>query len=418
MQRRLRWARSTATIPAAAALTLFHASMLARAAEQAAPPPPKPQTSMPRMLEITWKRGPNLPQGFQDSDGGIVENWLITACGFCSGKAISAKPEKYPRGFLRTVWGLDLAHRDKGWRRLPDYPGPALQEQFAYVVDDVLYMWGGFSYTEPYCYEVGYALSRHGDAWTWRELPRLPSRRCSSGVCAIGSRIYAVGGADYNREAFFTETDRTGKIKRLGAEMVVIDTRQLAAGWQRLPELPGTPRWIPATAAVGGKLYVIGGATGNLNRGGKRIGYCTVVDNWCYDPAARSWARLRDTPISTGNFPSGAIAYRDRYILLIGGHQYARVANPDGTIRPKYGRAGRFEGKGAYHNDVLVYDTKTGLFGRADSLPLNNNLPMAVVRGDEVFLIGGETGGAVVEGEPYGHHPDLLLVGRIKNARR
>jgi len=244
-------------------------------------------------------------------------------------------------------------------------------------------------------------------------LPTLPWVICSSGICAIGSKIYVCGGADYDRERFYTETDRAGKNTRLGAHLLVIDTENLKAGWKRLTDCPGTPRWVAGTAAVRGKIYVIGGATGNLTRGGKKYGYCTVVDNWVYDPGTDTWARTRDLPISSGNFPSGAIGSKDRYILLIGGHQYGHVANPDGTVRVKYGRAGRFEGKGAYHNDVFVYDTQTDLFGRADSLPINNNLPMAVVRGDEVFLIGGETGGGTVEGEPYGHHPDLLLRGKI-----
>jgi hypothetical protein len=99
---------------------------------------------------------------------------------------------------------------------------------------------------------------------------------------------------------------------------------------------------------------------------------------------------------------------------LVGGFQLEQVANPDGTFRDKYGTASRFQGRGEYFNDVFVYDTQTGLFGTADKLPLNNNLPMTVVHGDEILLIGGETGGSVVEGEAYGHHPDLLLRGRIR----
>ena len=166
-------------------------------------------------------------------------------------------------------------------------------------------------------------------------------------------------------------------------------------------------------AAAAGKVYVIGGATGALTKGGREYGYCTVVDNWVYDPPTGKWSRIRDLPISSGNFPSGAIAFRDRYVLLIGGYQYPHVANPDDSVRPKYGKAGRFRDKGAYYNDVFVYDTRADLFGRADSLPINNNLPMAVVKGDEVFLMGGETGGGMVEGEAYGHHPDLLLIGKI-----
>jgi len=34
-----------------------------------------------------------------------------------------------------------------------------------------------------------------------------------------------------------------------------------------------------------------------------------------------------------------------------------------------------------------------------------------------VYLIGGETGGSVIEGEHFGHHPDLLLVGSIAETK-
>ena len=160
---------------------------------------------------------------------------------------------------------------------------------------------------------------------------------------------------------------------------------------------------------MGGKAYVLGGATGSP--------YATVVDNWVFDPKAETWSRLPDLPIASGNFPCGAIAFKNRYILLIGGYQYNKVANPDGTTREPYGTAGRCNDEGTYYNDVFVYDTLKNTFGRADSLPLNNNLPMAVVHGNQLFLIGGETGTAVVEGEFYGHHPELFLKGAIQETR-
>ena len=37
------------------------------------------------MLRIRWSLGPDLPQGFQDSDGGFIDGQLVTVGGFCSG---------------------------------------------------------------------------------------------------------------------------------------------------------------------------------------------------------------------------------------------------------------------------------------------------------------------------------------------
>jgi N-acetylneuraminic acid mutarotase len=189
----------------------------------------------------------------------------------------------------------------------------------------------------------------------------------------------------------------------------------LASGWKELSPCPGTPRFTPATAAAGGRIYVIGGAVGDDN---PAKCYATVVDNWAFDPASDQWSRLRDLPVSTGNFPTGRIVFRDRYVVLVGGAQYPKVANLDGTVRDPYGTASHFQGKGSYFNDVFVYDTQTAEFGMADKLPLNNNTPLTVVEGDKIHLLGGETGGATIEGEAFGHHPDLYLVGTIREIQQ
>lgn len=369
-------------------------------------------TTPKKLLAITWQKGPNLPQGFQDSDGGIVGDTLITVAGFCSGQAnVPGKETKYPRAFLRQAWGLDLKHPPSGWQTLPPWPGTARQELFGIVVADQLYCWGGFSYTAPFCYADGYRLSRRDGQWTWDTLPPLPWPLSSAGIGAVGSKIYVMGGGDYDETRFYTGGDRKGETKRLGARLLGFDTQAPTAGWQELPACPGTPRFVHALAAVKGRLYVIGGGTGNDNASGHS---CTVVDNWSFDPATAQWQRLADTPVATGNWPAGAIVFQDRYVLLVGGYQYGKVLNPDGSLRPVYGRVTKHDPKNDYNSDVLVYDTETGTFGTADPLPLCNNLPMAVVAGNELHLIGGETGGAEIEGERYGHHPDLYLVGRIR----
>jgi len=376
----------------------------ARAADHA------PQAQLRPMLKITWAPGVDLPQGFQDSDGGFIGDTLITVAGFCSGLEADnqKKPGRYPRGFLTRTWALDVGSDQKQWATLPDWPGAARQGLFSITVDGSLYLWGGFSYSAPFCYADGWRLSRRDEQWRWEQLQNLPWKLCSAGACVIGSKIYVFGGADYDGEkGFYTQTDRSGGMARLGARLVVYDLQSPAAGWTELPQCPGTPRFVHAVQAVDGKLYVIGGATGEVTR--------TVVDNWTYDPPAQKWTRLRDLPVSSGNFPkSSNLVYAGRYIVLPGGHQYDEVANPDGTVRPKYGIASRRNSYSGLHNDCFVYDVKTDTFGTADPLPIDNNLPMSVVRGDEIFLIGGETGGGGVAGTYYGHHPELLLRGKIQ----
>lgn len=176
--------------------------------------PPAPKAGgdvVPLMLRIEWSRGTNLPQGFQDSDGGILGDQLITVGGFCSGglkEDNRRKPGRYPRGFLNKAWRLRLNSSRQGWERLPDLPGAPRQALSAARVDEALYFWGGFSYTKPFCYSDGWKLERINGTWRWQRLPDFPHSINSIALSVVGKRVFAFGGSDYDGKAFFTETDR------------------------------------------------------------------------------------------------------------------------------------------------------------------------------------------------------------------
>jgi N-acetylneuraminic acid mutarotase len=378
-----------------------------RGANETAPQPPN---DLKPMVKITWTRGPNLPQGYQDSDGGFIGNTLISVGGFCSGlkEDNAKKPGIYPRGFLKKTWGLDVSSTSPRWQNLPEFPGAARQGLFAAVVNEHLYLMGGFSYEQPFSYDDGWKLSKTDSGWAWSPLPKLPWKLTSAGAAVVGSKIYVVGGADYDGvNGFHTDADRGKSTPRLGARMLVLDTQHLAAGWKELAQCPGTPRFVHAVQAVGERIYVIGGATG--------LPTYTVVDNWMFDTSTETWTRVRDLPIASGNFPkSSNLLFQNRYIVLPGGYQYGQVINPDGSLRPPYGKPSNLNKGTGLFNDVFVYDVESNRFGTADGMPIDNNLPMTVVRGERIYLLGGETGGGIVEGEFYGHHPDLLLIGHMQ----
>lgn len=374
-----------------------------------------------QMLSIEWNKGVSLPQGFQDSAGAIVNNTLISVCGFCQGTATWANREvldrdklgRYPRGFLNKVWGLNLNDSGDHWVSLPDFPGTARQMLMACATNRQLYAWGGFNYTSPYCYKDGYRLFHQQGQWHWDRLPDLPWRVYGSGICAHKSKIYLIGGADFDNVESYTESNRTGDLPRIGSKLLMIDVDKLGVGWKELAMCPGTPRCAPATAIVDGRLYVLGGGTGTDNAD---RAYRTIVDNWYYDISTNRWHRLPDLPVASACFPSGQIVAFNRYIIMVGGYQYKNVLAPDGSVQPSYGSPIKHYPH-EYNSDVFVYDTKLNEFGTATPLPLNNFMPMTVVNGNHIHLIGGETGGSVVEGEPFGHHPELYLIGLIRELR-
>ncbi len=396
-------------------LLMFLATMGATAV----PPTPTPQiqSTLPDMLSMTWSAGTPLPQGMQDNYVGLVDGWLVNVLGFCSGADEDWKPGVYPRGFLNKAWALKLGDEDKGWVSLPDFPGVPRQAGQGAVVGDSLYLWGGFSYDAPFTYTDGYRLSREQGVWTWSPLPPLPAPSCWAGSVVMGSTIYLVGGADYDAQRFYCVTDRTGEIGRFGARLIAFDTEHPARGWVEKTPLPGAPRCLTGAAVVKGKLYVVGGVS-MLTSGA----YANVVDNWRYDPTSDDWTRLRDLPLSASGSSSSSIVYKDRYLLLPAGYQYGVVLGTDGTETAAYGtpetvkrtwkQHPSFETT-HYYNHHYVYDTEEDLFGRATSLPFDDVASITVVRGDEMYIFPGETGGFEWDGVYFGHHPEFVLKGKI-----
>ncbi len=381
-------------------------------------PAPQEQADLKQMLKFTWSAGTHLPQGMQDNHVAFMDGWLVNMLGFCSGADKDWKPGVYTRGFFNTAWGLDLTNEGAGWVALPDFPGAKRQAGQGAVVDGALYLWGGFSYEEPYTYTDGYRLSHKDGVWIWEPLPPLPSPTCWAGTVAIATKIYAMGGADYDAQRFYCLEDRTGTVKRLGARLIVFDTENPAAGWVAESTCPGTPRCLTGVAAIDGKLYVIGGVT-MLESGA----YANVVDGWRYDPSTKAWERLRDQPISASGSSSSSIVYKNRYILLPAGYQYGPVLRPDGSEVPAYGTPETVERTWKqhptfktthYYNHHYVYDTKTNTYGRATSLPYDDVASITVVRGDTVYMFPGETGGFEWKGEYFGHHPEFVLKGVIE----
>ncbi len=384
------------------------------------PPSPEPQqqAALPRMLDIDWSAAPPMPQGMQDNHVALIQGWLVSVGGFCGGYDDDWKPGVYPRGFLNKAWGLDLAHEDKGWVELPPLPGAPRQAMEGVCINDVLYLWGGFSYSEPFTYQDGYRLSRTKGEWTWETLPPLPSPAAWAGMCALDSKIYCLGGCDYDEKNFFTLTDRTGKIERLGARFIMLDTKELETGWRPLTPCPGTPRGFPATGVVDRKLYFIGGFA--VTETGA---YCNVVDSWRYDPGADAWERLRDLPISGSGTSAGRIVYKDRYLLLPCGYQYDTLMKPDGSLAPKYGDASTIGDTWEnhpklkdthYYNHCFVYDTRTNLYGTATYLPFDDVATITVIMKDTAYMFPGETAGFRWQDEYFGHHPEFVLKGALK----
>jgi N-acetylneuraminic acid mutarotase len=372
------------------------------------------------ILKIDWKEGPEYPMGIQDSAFAMLDGVIVSAGGFSRHpKDIVAKyPDAFegqplvgssPSGFTSLTFTFDPRHPDAGWTRIENIPGPARQAAATVVVGHDLYAVGGFSYTDPLVYRDMYRLRREGDAWKWTKLsPRLPWPICEAGVVAIGDKIYLVGGADIYASPGQKETDFNSEAGRtgepVGRALLMLDTKNVDAGWKRLADIPGVPRFDACAAAAGGKIYALGGVHRGTKDGTSR--YYNVTESWVYDPVKNEWSRLPDMPMG-GN--RRAVTFADRYVVLIGGYKCEWAWNSDGSTTNVYTPAEKQMKMIEHFEDtVLVFDTQTQQVGSADRLLDPTSYPMATIEGETVYTLGGEGGRRL-------WHPATFQIGRIKS---
>ena len=364
------------------------------------------------MFKIEWRLGPDYPMGIQDSAVGFLHGKVVSAGGFSRHPrdVVAQHPDAFggePSGFAKTAFVFDPKHESAGWQRIPDMPGPPRQGAAVAVVDDTLYMMGGINYTEPFTYRDTCRLQQKDGQWVWEMLPacRLPwpVYGAAGSTAVIGKKIYVCGVADFftapgaEDNDFHSEEGRNGS--PVGRALLVLNTEDIAAGWTRLADCPGLPKFNATLAAAGGRIYQLGGVFAPLAGS-----YYNAVDSWVYDPADNTWTRLPDMPHGANR---RALVCGDRYLVLIAGYRYGTTWNADGTTSDVYSAEEKARHwTGFFENTVWVYDTCTGQLSKADSLLEPTSYPSSAAAGDTLYCLGGEGG-------PRLFHPATFHIGKV-----
>jgi N-acetylneuraminic acid mutarotase len=140
--------------------------------------------------------------------------------------------------------------------------------------------------------------------------------------------------------------------------IVVCLVHQAEAGtWTRKADMP-TARYIPGSAVVDGKIYVIGGAP-------VQYGATAVVEE--YDPATDTWTKRADMPTIRQGLYAAAV---DEIIYAIGGCEVAPGVDRDISI-------------------VEAYNPATDTWTRKADMPTARTLSAIAVVDGIIYVIGG-----------------------------
>jgi N-acetylneuraminic acid mutarotase len=177
----------------------------------------------------------------------------------------------------------------------------------------------------------------------WQRRPDMPTARGAHAVAIVGERFHVVGGA----------SGFGGGRPGLTAAHEVFDPKRNA--WETLEPFP-EPRDHLAAAAVGNRLFVVGGRKLSLARNSGRLDI--------FDAASGKWSRGPDMPTPRGGI---AAASTDGLVFVFGGEQ------PSGTF-----------------DETEIFDPKRRRWTSGPPMPTaRHGLGAGVTVGGDIAVVGG-----------------------------
>jgi N-acetylneuraminic acid mutarotase len=235
------------------------------------------------------------------------------------------------------------------WEQATGLPaGRDYNYRHAAFVNDTLFIIGGFDAGETT--SVLRAPVVNGTLGTWTATASLPAPRAVGDVVTIGSRIYAIGGANGGAaqiSVYVGESDAGGSI----------------ASWSAAPELPA-PRKAHGSAVANGHIYVVGGGD-DLNKRVATVYFAAVDATGKVAP----WQTTVPLPAPRANHAT--VAARG-FLYAIGGDD----ADPTNFTNVYYTALDPVTGQATQWNETTP-------------LPIARKDAVAVTDGLHIYIIGG-----------------------------
>lgn len=248
------------------------------------------------------------------------------------------------------------AHAQPNWSDAAPLPSPR-QEIYATTHNGMIYTGGGLAEGASVVRNEFNAFDPRANRWV--ELARLPAPRHHITLSALDGAIYALGGFSGEFPNWRPESS---------AYAYDIETGK----WNSLPALPAA-RGEHVSAAVDGKIYVIGGRVGGTPNAAHYKDHRDTSRVDIFDPRTQTWSRGIDAPTARNSAASVVIGGK---IYVVGGRQY--LEQPNGN---------------AVNVNVAsleVFNPQTGLWSVKAPMPRAAGGIAATTLNGRLYVFGGE----------------------------
>ena len=320
------------------------------------------------------------------------------------------------------VLGLSpVAPAQSRWVKLA--PLPKKSEEFSFVTaNGKIYLFGGLPEGKnppPGLVEV---YDPATDTWTQKKPMPLPTHHAAA--AEYRGKIYLFGGQ--------------AQLEPGGPTQIPLDKSweydPEADSWKALASMP-TARTAAVAAEVGGKIYVIGGAS--VHPGAKivslepNVPHRSLTANEAYDPATNTWQARSPMPTARNHAAAGVV---DGRIYVIGGRlgssrvsagsntdvveNYDPASDSWGAVGQRMPTARSGMGWAMYRGKIYIvggeiydahmfaairaveaYDPATNQWSILPPMPTARHGVNVAVIGDRLYVIGGHLQGGPIGGE-------------------
>jgi N-acetylneuraminic acid mutarotase len=334
-------------------------------------------TAHAQMPASPWKKGAPFPEPDEELYGVAVNGKLYVIGGWNDGKAAGVNYEYDPA-------------TDK-WTKKQAMPRPAHHAALA-AANGKIYVMGGFVPPADSALPLGAAWQPIDNAWqydpvadTWKSLAPLPTKRGSAVAVEVGGKIYTIGGATTMEGPVLDDSrGRLGDPKdpyftAFGPSKVlaVNEVYDPATNKWETRHPMSVPRNHAFSAAVNGKIYVIGGRSGHAFI--LTATNTDVVEE--YDPRSDTWNVPRER-MPTAR--SGGVSGSDGRLIYVAG-----------------GEVTTQELVGAYRA-IEAFDPVTNTWTKLPPMPMPRHGVAGAVIGNRLYLVSGmiQSAGALVFLDP------------------
>ena len=292
---------------------------------------------------FAWESGTNNPQVRFESTGAAVNAKLYVFGGFFNGSAQT------------TVRSDVYDPTTNAWTQIADLPEHVTHVSQA-VDSHLIYLAGGFEGNWPGG-SIDYVRVYNTVTNTWTNGPSLPADRGGAALVRLGRELHFYGGASTPAGSNVLTDFGTHWVLQLGPTAGVGDD---ATSWTTAATMPN-PRNHMGGAAVGGKIYAVGGQHG----ADEALGNQSSVH--AYDPATDLWTAVASMPRPLGHITSSTFAHNGRIVVAAGVTQ-----------------------GGIEEARVIEYDPATDTWVHLPTLPGPREGPVADSIGTRIILATGE----------------------------